>query len=224
MQEIDLRSVFRDAFGYDAPREKPVIQNKNDFHYDDQREKPKIENAPARNKFSNLGQPYYDEDIFGREFFMPVRLDGVMVSFAVIGCTWKKTIVSTPMPERGGSVKESISIDDYLINIKGILINPGNDWPEAGVMEMFKLFKQNQSVTLRSALTDIFLSGKSDVKGNDPEGHRVVIKEIKWPAVSGVEHAKPFEIECESDMILDLEIVEPFSATSLGSDTQLPED
>lgn len=189
MTDFDFKEIFREAFGYEPPHDDIQLQK-----------------APARQGHSNSGAAYYDEDMFGREFFMPVRLDGILISFAVIGCTWKKTIVSTPMPERGGSVKELISIDDYAINIKGILINPGNDWPEAGVDEMYRLFVKNQSVSLRSALTDIFLSGKSDDKGIDPVGHRVVIREIKWPAVAGVEHAKPFEIECESDLIFDLEI------------------
>jgi hypothetical protein len=189
MAEINFNKIFNDAFGY-TPDTREV----------------KIEQAPARLEHSNLGQPYYDTDILGREFFMPIRLNGILVSFAVVACVWKKTFVSTGMPERGGTVKELISIDDFAINIKGILVNPGNEWVEAGVVEMFNLFKVNASVELRSALTDIFLSGKSDDNGNDAIGHRVVIKEIKWPAVSGVEHAKPFEIDCESDLIFELEI------------------
>lgn len=189
MAEINLNTVFKDAFGYEAPSRQVTIQP-----------------APKRLELSNYGQRYYDTDLFGREFFMPIRLNGVLISFAVVGCTWKKTYVSTGMPERGGTVKELISIDDFSINIKGILVNPGNEWVEAGMVGMYDLFKVNASIELRSALTDIFLSGKSDENGKDPIGHRVVIKEIKWPAVSGVEHAKPFEIDCESDVIFDLEI------------------
>lgn len=189
MGDINLNKIFKDAFGYDADTRKVVL-----------------EQAPELEMTSNLGQKYYDTDLFGRELFMPIRLNGTLISFAVVGCTWKKTFVTTGMPERGGSVRELISIDDFSINIKGILINPSNAWVEAGMMEMYNLFKVNESVELRSALTDIFLSGKSDDEGKDPVGHRVVIKEIKWPAVSGVEHAKPFEIDCESDLIFDLEI------------------
>ncbi len=196
---FDFKEMFRDSFGYDAPA---VYKSQN----------PKIEEKPERAKFSNLGAPYYDEDMFGREFFMPVRINGMLIPFAVISCSWKKTIISTPLVERGGTVKEMISIDDYPINIKGILINPGDDWPEAGVLEMFSLFKINESLTMRSALTDIFLSGNSrDINGgdkwgssSDTDGHKVIIKEIKRPAVSGVEHAKPFEMDLESDLIYDL--------------------
>jgi hypothetical protein len=189
MAEINLINIFSEAFGYEPPQQKLIIPA-----------------ADPRQEMSNLGQPYYGEDLFGREFFMPIYLNGIIVPFAVIGCTWKKTYVSTAMPERGGTVKELISIDDYAINIKGILVSPGNDWPEADIISMHNLFKLNQSVSLRSALTDIFLSGKSDGKSEDPVGHRVVIKEMSWPEVSGIEHAKPFSMSVESDLIFELEI------------------
>lgn len=189
MAEFNLNKIFTDAFGYEPPTAAV-----------------KIEQAPARQEFSNFGQPYYDTDLFGREFFMPVQLGGILIPFAVISCVWKKTFVSTGMPERGGTVKELISIDDYAITIKGILISVGNEFPEAQVLEQHHLFKRNESVELRSALTDLFLSGKSDAAGNDPTGHRVVIKEMNWPEVSGVEHAKPVSITVESDLIFELEI------------------
>lgn len=190
MADIDLAAIFQDAFGYKPPR--PM---------------PEIEAAPERQEVSEAtGQPYYEEDIFGREFFMPVRLDDLLIPFAVVGMTWKKTIVSTPMPERGGSVNELISIDDYLFNIKGLLINPGNEFPESGIIDLKRTWVKNSSVTIRSVITDLILSGRSNVRGEDPYGHRVVIKEIKWPGLTGVEHAKPFDIDLVSDLIFDLEI------------------
>ena len=190
MANIDLNKIFNDAFGYNPPAKLPNIPN-----------------APDELRESKAtGQPYYDEDIFGREFFLPVRLDDQLIPFAVMGMTWKKTIVSTAMPERGGSVKELISIDDYMFNIKGILISPDNDFPEAGIIDLKRIWLKNSSVTLRSVISDLILSGRSNIKGEDPYGHRVVVKEIKWPPVSGVEHAKPFEIELESDLIFDLDI------------------
>jgi hypothetical protein len=190
MAEINLRDIFRAAFGYDAPEKKVVIPPAS----------PRVE------KSISTGQPYYDEDVFGREFFLPVRLDGQLLPFAVMSMNWRKTIVSTPMPERGGSVHELISIDDYTFNVKGILINPGNDFPEAWIIDIKRLWLKNQSVTLRSVKSDLVLSGRSNTTGDDPYGHRVIVKEIKWPAVSGVEHALPFEIDLVSDLIFDLEI------------------
>jgi hypothetical protein len=155
---------------------------------------------------SKLGQVYYDTDLFGREFFLPVYLNGYLLPFAVIGMKWKKTIVKTAMPERGGTVNELISIDDYVFNIKGILVNDANNFPEQEIIDLHTIFKINASVALRSVISDIVLTGKSNTRKDDPEGHKVIVESINWPEVSGIEHAKPFEIELSSDMIFELEI------------------
>lgn len=180
MAEFNLNTIFKKAFGYDAP------------------ESFSIPKAEARRNQSILGQPYYMEDALGREFFLPITIDGYLIPFGVLSMTWKKTIVSTPMPERGGSVHELISIDDYTFNIKGLLVNEDNEFPESGIIDLQQLFYANSNVTLRSAVSDIVLSGASD--------HKVIIKEIKWPGEAGVEHVQAFEIDCESDQIFELNI------------------
>jgi len=175
--ETDIKELFRRAFGYEAP------------------ENFTIEHAPARIEQSSLGQPYYGSDVFGREFFIPVKLNNYLLPFAVIGMTWKKTFVETAMPERSGSVIELISIDNYVFNVKGILIT--DSFPEEQIIEMHNLFKINASMSLRSVVSDIVLSGEFE--------HKVVVKHIAWPVI-GSENAKPFEMELQSDMIFDLEI------------------
>lgn len=189
MPEFKLDDIFKKAFGYDVPNRK----------FD-------IPPAGERKEMSELGQPFYAADDLGREHFLPVKLNGYLVPFAVVGVSAKKTIVSTPMPERGGSVHEIISVDDYAINIKGILINDDNVFPEKEITAIHKLFEVNNSIELRSALTDIFLrGGNKDSQQLNDQLHQVVIKTINYPAVAGIEHAKPFEINCESDMIFTLE-------------------
>lgn len=178
----EFNSAFKNAFG---------IQKAN------------IPQAPARIEQSSQGQPYYATDALGREFFLPIRLQvppffDYLIPFAIMSVNCKKTIVSTPMPQRGGAVKELISIDDYVFNIKGLLINNVNAYPEADIIALHSIFKVNGSVAMRSVLSDIFLSGDFN--------HMVTIKELKWPAIAAVEHAKPFEIDCESDMIFTLEV------------------
>lgn len=194
MAQFDLGDIFRQAFGFNPPTDASKIN---------------LLKAPDRREQSKLGQPFYSntqEDIAGREFFLPVYLAGQLIPFAVLGMTWKKTYVTTSMPERGGSVKELISIDDYQFNVKGILINETNDFPDDGVMQLADMFRLNESITMRSVLSDIVLSGQSNFNNDDPNGHRVIIKEINWPEVTGIEHAKPFEMILESDLIFDLEI------------------
>jgi hypothetical protein len=178
--EINIKELFRKAFGYEPPK---------DFA---------IEQATPVEQYSSLGQPYFDTDAYGREFFMPVKLNGYSLSLPVIGITAKKTIVSTALPERKGTVKELINTDDWIINIKGIIIRPDNNFPEAEIIEMERLFAKDESLSMRSVLTDIFLKGDFE--------HRVVLKSISFPAIAGVQHAKAYEMEFESDQIFDLEI------------------
>jgi hypothetical protein len=155
-----------------------------------------IEQAIVRKEISSLGQQYYATDLVGREFFLPVWINDFLIPFAVIGMNWKKTIISTPMPERGGSAHEGISIDDYVFTIKGLLVNEDGEFPEEDVIAIHDLFKINASVRLRSAVSAIVLNGNYDEK--------VIIREVEWPMVTGIENVKSFEIKVESDMMFDL--------------------
>ena len=191
MAEFDFGEAFKEAFGYNPPTDISKLQ---------------LAEKAARREQSAKGYAFYATDLSGREFFIPVYLDGALIPFAVIGMRWAKNIISTSMPERGGSVNELISIDDYSFTIKGLLVNEDGHFPDTEIEDLHKIFEKNKSITLRSVLSDIVLSGRPDISGDDDEGHRVIIKNIAWPATSGVEHVKPFEIEVMSDMIFNLEI------------------
>ena len=198
--EYNISNLFSRAFGYEYPGEDFKITKEN---LDKYVEGFKIDTSYTRPVFSKKGQPFYATDDFGVEFFLPVWLDDYLVPFAVISINCKKTIITTPLPERGGSVKELISIDDYVINIKGMAVNYGLDYPEDQIQTLFNKFKINKTLKLRSALTDIFLEGMQDDAGND-YGHRVAVKSLNFPANPGVEHVKPFELDLESDTVFEL--------------------
>lgn len=176
MATVNISDLFRRAFGYETP------------------ESFSIEQAPNRKMVSSLGGSYYAESISGVEFFLPIKLNNYLLPFAVMSVTCKKTIVSTPMPERQGSIHEQISVDDYVFNIKGIAVSETNDYPEDDIMQLNKLFLLNEPLTINSVLTQIILKG-------DP---KVILTSLSFPANAGVENAKPFEMELESDMIFEL--------------------
>jgi hypothetical protein len=186
--EFDINNLFSKAFGYQPPE---------NFHIDD--------TAAEKAISGSLGSPYYANDLLGREMFLPVvftlGIKEYLIPFAVISINAKKIIVSTPMPERGGEVIELISISSYGINIKGIVITDDNSFPEDDIKDLQQLFLANESILLRSVLTDIFLSPPPGQKGSD---QRVVITEMKWPAVAGTENARPFEMDCMADTIFEL--------------------
>lgn len=194
--EFNLGDFFAKTFGY-YPADNFSI-DKTQQTIDQAVNKFSIPTAPDRLEHSSLGQPYYKDDLLGREMFLPVVINGFVVPFAVLSIIESKTITETPMPERGGSVKELISLDDYKINIKGILIEEDDVYPEQQIKTIHEIFLINAGVEIRSVLTDIFLHGSYN--------HQVVIKEVKWPANPGIQHAKPFEMDCVADMIFTLEI------------------
>jgi hypothetical protein len=179
MAEFNFNSVFEIVFGYQAPAKTFSIPT-----------------ATARKEQSLLGQKLFATDVIGREFFLPVEIGGVLIPFAVISMNARKTIVETPMPERGGSVHELISIDDYTFNVKGLVIDEDGGFPDAGITELHKLFLVNTSVRLQNALSAIALQN----------GELVIIKEIKWPPTPGVEHVRAFEMDLVSDQIFELEL------------------
>lgn len=176
---IDLNQTFKENFGYDVP------------------ESFNIDTYGGRQQYSKLGSPYFKADIYGREFFMPVVLDGILLPFAVVGIKLRKNIVKTSLVERDGTVKEIISSDDYEISIKGITIYPDGDvFPEDDITALKKLYDNNQAVVLQCAMTDIFI----------PKDDSVIIQDLTFPPVSGTEHARPYEMNLLSDSINTLEL------------------
>jgi hypothetical protein len=182
--QFDIGKIYQKVWGYEPP--EPQVF--------------KIPAAPERKLTSNLGgSPFFDTDLNGMEHNIPVRIDGYLLPFAIITMNWKKTIIETAMPERGGSVNELISLDDYEFNIKGLFVNDDGSFPEQGIIDIRDIWLKNSSIEMRSVVSDIVLNGAYHQK--------VIIKDITWPATPGVEHVKAFEINVKSDMIFDLELV-----------------
>lgn len=146
----------------------------------------------------------------GREVWLPIRffdLDPsifpsgeLLMPWAVISVTGKKEFIRTPMAQRNGSVKELFNIDDYDIQIKGFLIDlEGRSFPEAQLMELYKLWNIGGAIGLDNALTNVFLP-------EDREFRKVVITGFNLPEVEGgKKHVRPFSMTLESDQIFTLE-------------------
>ena len=189
--DINISEIFYKAFGYEMP----------------ERKQPDIDMAPIPARSSSLGQAYYAYDGLSMQHFTPVfitvpsKKEGepattMLIPFAVINITAKKTIVGTPLPERGGTVHELISIDDYVIGVKGLFIRSDYTYPESEIIQLKDLYETNTSVVMRGVLPSIFLKG---------DWHEmVIIRDMRLNPIAGVTHAVPFEMTCESDMAFDL--------------------
>lgn len=143
---------------------------------------------------SDLGSVLRKKDANGRWYFMPIEINGIEMPNAVISIRGKKTIVETPMVGRKGTVKELISVDDYEIRIAGVALD--SDFPDRQVNELNELFNVNEAVTLKCALTDIFLD----------EEDKVVIKSIDFAEMRGCETAQVFTMDMVTDRSFELTI------------------
>jgi Domain of unknown function (DUF6046) len=207
---FSLADLFYDTFGYRTRAFDPDFDPVSGIE------------PPNRVDAGQLGSPYYGANALGREVFLPVTFsypsqtgsgtglvtyDGPMqdwvLNCCVVSVSGRKTIVETPLTERRGTVKELVSIEDHQIRIKGFLIGAGNDFPEQDVSRLRDLYESNIPVSMKCALTDIFLL-RPDRSGSD----NVVIRELNFPAVTGVRNVRPFELLCVSD--------EPFSLVDVS--------
>ena len=199
---LSLAGLFEDVFGYKTSAFEPEFA------------KVAGDLVGQRNeRGAAAGSPYYANDFFGREVFLPITLmipsNGVVVNdlaagqvgklkewtlyHSVVGIDCQKTIVKTPLTERRGEVVELININSYNISIKGFLIAMSNDFPEDLVQNLKFAFETQQSLDLKCALTDIFL-------GTD----KVVITNMVLPEVREVKNVRAFDLKLISDSIFNL--------------------
>jgi len=209
MAEIifNLGDLFEQTFGYKTQAFDPVFQEATGNI------------APMRTEQGAQGSPYYANDALGHEYFMPVTLTfgagattGNINSptsltkwnlpYPVISVSSRKTIIETPLTERRGTVKELINTEDYEIVIRGFIISDTNDFPENDVTTLRSIYEQNNALSIQCPLTDIFLL-RPDRNGSD----QVVIRDLKFPAITGVKHIRPYELQLVSD--------EPFNLISI---------
>lgn len=145
---------------------------------------------------SKKGSVLRKADALGGWYFMPVSFQNgdmeLEAQNALLSVTCEKQIVKTPLAGMDGSVKELISIDDYKFKVAGAIV--GDDWPEDGITALHELFRINQAVKLKCAMSDIFLDTDD----------KVVITKIEYPQMKGVEHVQIFTLECVSDKPFEL--------------------
>ncbi|WP_295714366.1 DUF6046 domain-containing protein [Mucilaginibacter sp.] len=155
---------------------------------------------PITKKTTNLyGTPLYGQsDMIGREVFCPITIEvnGVDYNFpfAVIGFDREKTVVETEMTELNGSVKEIIGNKDWVINIKGFVIGQYDQFPDEKLKALNDVFAFNQTVRLKSAISDIFLHA------ND----HVLIYKLSIPEKPKVIGVRDFAMQMKSDNIFSL--------------------
>jgi len=135
----------------------------------------------------------------GRPLFMPVQLGGVLLpNEPTINLSKRKRIAETSLigSRRKGTVKELISSEDWQITIRGIAVNAASTlyYPEDQVAQLKELDAREEALDIKCALTSLLGI------------YRVVIYQISFPEMIGIQHAQAYELKCVSDEDFILEI------------------
>ncbi len=200
--EHDLAEIFRSVWGYTAFPFLFKLQNKveaaifkkkgnGDIDYN-------LSTYLPRKEYNVKGVPYYANNSNGNEMFMPVWLihpDGseLLLQNTVTSLSNKKTIVETPLVNRQGTVKEEICIEDWEINVKGLIVSADNDYPDVMVQDLQELYKEGTSLGIQNARTSLVLDSEI-----------VVIRSLKFPELKGMKHIQAFEMDLTSDIAFKL--------------------
>ncbi len=153
-----------------------------------------IQRFPVRNEVSKLGVPLWNKNIVGREFFMPINIDGYLLQNTIMSAQCRKNIVETALVGRQGTVKELISAEDWQFSVKGIIASADNNYPEDEVIKLSELYEKNQALKISNALAAILLKNNEKIVITS-----LNLMELKTPNVQA------FELQFVSDN--DFEIV-----------------
>lgn len=108
-----------------------------------------------------------------------------------------KNIVKTLLQGRDGTIKEYINLDDWVISIRGFIINYDSlDYPLDQIINMSNFFQLNTRLKVGSDWMSRL-------------GIKYVITEaLKFPVVDGLANAQPYELELVSDNPFEIELLE----------------
>lgn len=193
---LSIAEIFEQAFGY----RPSAFEQQLESELLRQGDEKTVIHPYGMSRTTKNGQALTRQDKFGRDYYMPVRLDGYDLEHPVISIVGKKNIIETALTERQGTVKELINIADWEITVRGLIIDKYGDFPEDEIQKMVDLFHRNKAVEIECALTDSFLM-RWERKGNNS----VVIEEISFPEIKGIMNVRPYELKLVSDAPFNLE-------------------
>jgi len=200
---IDLQKIFKDTWGY-VGLPFPEIMVKT------------IVGIPQRYRAGNYKFDYQYAHIYSQqgvsirtgsekniEIFMPIwlsEMDRDAMQYLLPNTTMslmsKKNIVTTTLVNRDGTVKEEISLGDWEIDIKGVLVGKDNFYPDEEKQTLVNWYKKKRTFNIQNARTAVCLG----------ENEKIVITELRFPEIRGFENTQPYELKLLSDVEFSLYI------------------
>lgn len=151
-----------------------------------------------RSDLGTLGTPVrkYDNEDLGSYVFLPATIDGVELENPLVIVSGEKMIVETDIVDVG-TVFEKVFTRPYDISIICTLIGENKAWPESKLKKMAALYKKDDLVTLKCALTDIFLQPKNNF----------LITRISMLDAQGAENVEIIQFDGRSNINFKLELI-----------------
>ena len=139
---------------------------------------------------SLLGHSVFTNIIFKHKN-KEIRIDTVLCD--VVN---SKHIIKTSIQNRPGTVKEYIAEGDYIVNMRGSIIdkNPSR-FPIEDFKKLLDISKKGENIKVTSEYLQLFGI------------YEVVIEKIKFPQQKGFQNTQLFEITCLSDFPIELKNV-----------------
>lgn len=196
--EHDLKDIFKSVWGYAAApflfSQQNAIENKL-FKKPEASGEYSLGSYPERREYNLNGVPFYANNNNGNEMFLPIWLirpsgNRLLLQNTVSSMVNKVTIVETPLVNQQGTVKEEISISDWDINVKGLIVSTDLDYPDEDVYNLTELYKTRTVLGIENARTSLVLGGSE----------KIVIRKLLFPEIKGMKHIQAFEMDLTSDL------------------------
>lgn len=121
-----------------------------------------------------------------------IKAKGLQLETVLFTVEQPKNIVVTQVLGRNGTVKEYISDNDYIINIKGVIAGDNGVYPREKVKNLFELLRAPVPLLVNSWYLNQF------------NIFNVVVRDFTFPQTRGYYSQQMFEINCFSDQPIEL--------------------
>lgn len=149
--------------------------------------------------------------VFGLPVFMPLTIDelsypidgkvarisALTIESCIVEINGSKEIIKTAILGRPGTVKEYITMGDYNVSIKGVLFNDkltDNRFPKHKQQWLNEFIKAPKQISITHGIL------------NNVGVYDLVIESFNFPATPGYENLCAFELQCVSDLPIELVI------------------
>jgi hypothetical protein len=200
--EHNLKDIFKNVWGYTAAPFLFSVQNKVEkalFGKSDSEKEYEFGEYSERREYNLNGVSFYANNSNGNEMFLPIWLirpdqSRLLLQNTVSSFSSRKNIVETPLVNRQGTVKEEISVSDWEINVKGLIVSSDWDYPDEAVAELNEFYELGIPLGIENARSSLLIK----------EQEKVVIKSLTIPEIKGMKNIQAFEMELVSDIPFSL--------------------